>query len=100
MDNKSNKIGLSIFALMLVFAPVFAYLLAYVFGGIVPAPLLAISLFGPIAGITVGIVSLCKGKKRIGSLGVVLSSIAVALPIIFVATILLAASTGAFIIGM
>ena len=42
----------------------------------------------PIAGLILGIVSLLQGKKRIGKTGIVLSIIAIALPALLIALII------------
>ena len=61
--------------------------------------LILLSIF-PIIGFLVGIIALCFGKKRIGKPGVIISIIAVAWPIVFVATTVLLNSVGALMFDM
>ena len=61
--------------------------------------LFLISIF-PIAGVVVGIVALCYGKKRIGKLGQVISIIAIAWPLVFIITTILLDNVGALAFGM
>ena len=61
--------------------------------------LFLISIF-PFAGFIAGIVALCSGKKRIGTPGVILSALAIAWPIVFVAVVMLFSYTGSLIFIM
>lgn len=54
----------------------------------------------PLAGIMMGVVSLCLGKQRSGILGLVLSVFASALPILAVLTVILLTSTGIMVISL
>ena len=59
-----------------------------------------VTLLLPIAGVIIGIISLSLGKERIGSKGILISLIAIALPIISVAGTILGVKTGAVVMGM
>ena len=61
--------------------------------------LMLLSIF-PIIGFLVGITALCFGKKRIGKPGMIVSAIAVAWPLVFVATAVLLNSVGALMFDM
>ena len=97
---EKKEMGLPILALMLGFIPFFSFFIAFFLR--MSSGLLLFSLIFPILGIIIGIVSLCKGKKRIGMAGVVVSIIAIVLPIGFVAVtiIIIAASISSGISGM
>lgn len=101
--SKKKSLRLPITALAFDFLPVLIVLIGsltplYRYLGIIP---LLIAILSPFAGIMTGMIALFNGRKKIGKLGVVLSVGAIALPIIFVLTIiLLVARTGALIIGM
>jgi hypothetical protein len=82
-------------SLIAIFTPVGFYihtwfLLFAVFSGLLLPPM----------GVLTGIVALCLGKKRIGKLGMILSAVAVIVPIAFVCTVIMLASRGAIAIGM
>ena len=51
-------------------------------------------IFSPIVGIVVGIISLCQGKEIIGTRGVAISIIAVALPFVSIFLLFVGASAG------
>jgi len=82
------KIVLPIIALMLNILPFLLFLMT-------PSIIILflISIF-PFIGFILGIVALCKGKKRIGTPGLVLASLAVAWPLVFFITFLLLEATG------
>ena len=61
--------------------------------------LILIGIF-PIAGFIVGITALCLGKKRIGERGLVISQIAVAWPLVFIATYITFGAVGALTFRM
>jgi len=83
-----KKLGLPIVALLLNVLP-------FIYFVVNPdvIMLILISLF-PFCGVIIGIVALCYGKKRIGTLGVILSIFAIVWPIIFVAAVVLFSYTG------
>ncbi|MDR2749071.1 MAG: hypothetical protein LBC41_00290 [Clostridiales bacterium] len=85
-------------SLALDFMPVLCVLLALINRQLLA--ILPIGILLPIVGIVLGIVSLCLGRKRIGTIGVVLSSTAVALPVIFIAALLLIPRFAGFLLGM
>ena len=93
-----KKMWLPFIALALDFAPVLFISLAVLHQMFVS--LLLIGIFSPIFGIVLGIVALSQERKRIGAVGVIISVTAIALPIVFVLTVILLLRTGAFVIGM
>ena len=60
--------------------------------------LFLITVIAPVVAVGMGIASLCMGKKKIGTAGVVMSSVAIAVPVIFVITVVLLFSTGVAVI--
>jgi len=96
-DNKVKyELKLPILALVLDFSPFIAVFIAVTFY----LPFLMFSIFAPVLGIIVGIISLCIGVKRIGKLGMILSIAAISLPIIFVLTVITIFATGAVAFSM
>ena len=92
--HSEKKLNLPMVALMLNIIPYFLFLIwRDVF------MLFFISIF-PIAGFKVGIVALCHGKRRIGTLGQVISVIAIAWPLVFIASTILLGSVGALVFNM
>ena len=89
-----EKLGLPITALLLNIIPYFLFL-----GSLNVFTLLLIGIF-PISGVVVGIVALCYGKKRIGTLGQVISIVAIAWPLVFIATTILLDTAGALTFNM
>jgi len=83
-----NEIGLPIIALCLDFAPVLLVFLGSLVRGLSSAALL-LALLLPVAGLITGIVSLSRGKARIGIVGKILAIIAIVLPLAFVAFIVI-----------
>lgn len=57
-------------------------------------------VFSPIIGMLLGVGALCRGKAINGKAGIILSIVAIVLPIVTVFVIILLFSTGAIIIGM
>lgn len=78
------------------------YLLAY--GGmgllIIALPLILCMLIAPIAGITAGIATVCAGKKKHGAAGLAFGIIAIILPVIIVATLILLMSMRVIVISL
>lgn len=99
--SEKGKIGMPITALALDFAPA---LILYLFGSLLPTSILLFLLFiaivSPFIGIILGVISLCLGTKRIGKAGVIISSLAVALPILIVLTVILLTATGVVVISL
>lgn len=83
-----NEIGLPLIALFLDFAPVLLVFLGSLVRGLSSAALL-LALLLPVAGLITGIVSLSRGKARIGIVGKILAIIAIVLPLAFVAFIVI-----------
>lgn len=83
----------------------FAYiilLLSYGDAGtlILALPLILCMLIGPIAGITAGIATVCAGKKKHGAAGFAFGIIAIILPVIIVATLILLMSMRVIVISL
>lgn len=78
------------------------YLLAY--GGmgllIIALPLILCMLIAPIAGITAGIMSVSAGKNKQGAAGFAFGIIAIILPVIIVATLILLMSMRVIVISL
>ena len=89
-----EKLGLPITALLLNIIPYLLFL-----GQPNVFILFLIGIF-PVSGVVVGIVALCFGKKRIGTLGQVISTIAIAWPIVFIITMILLDNVGALTFNM
>jgi len=85
--NQKNEIGLPLLALWF---SVFPFLLNYLFSGVgsFSSFLLLFLVLSPIAGLITGVSSLKRGKRRIGLIGIVISIIAIIIPLAFVALIL------------
>lgn len=83
-----NKIGLPLFALCLDLLPVLIILLSSLVQGLSSFIILFI-VFSPIAGLITGVISLSLGKGQIGILGKILAIIAIALPLAFIALIII-----------
>ncbi len=99
-ENKPYDVRYSIAALILdVASPVSfclgAWLIRFNFMGLF---LFLIAVIAPVVAVGMGIASLCMGKKKIGTAGVVMSSVAIAVPVIFVITVVLLFSTGVAVI--
>ena len=95
MEQKpKNKLALPITALLLNIIPYILFLWepSIIF-------LFLIGIF-PIAGVLVGIVALCKGRKHIGKQGVILSWAAIAWSIVFLVTMIAFSATGGLLLGM
>ena len=87
---QKNKIetGLPLIALCLDFVPVLLVLIGSLIQGLSSFALLFMIL-SPIAGLMTGIISLNKGKDRIGVIGRTLAIIAVTLPLALIVIILI-----------
>ncbi|MDR0310793.1 MAG: hypothetical protein LBJ21_04320 [Acidobacteriota bacterium] len=99
---QKKEIGILIAALVFDIAPVIMFFLVRHFS-LFATFASSIGLFiilSPIVGIVIGISFICEGKKRIGSVGVTLSIIAIALPFAFIAIIILRIATGSIVVGM
>ena len=82
-----NKIGLPLIALGLELVPIPLMFLSSLFessSSLLLSFLLLLVALLPVAGLVAGIFALSRGKKRIGTAGMVLSIIAVALPVLIV----------------
>ena len=95
----SKKIRLPLIALLLDFTPVLFIALASLGTALSGVFLLGVIL-SPVAGMIVGAAALVQGRGQIGTAGVIIAGIAVALPIVFVATVMLLFTTGAIAFGM
>ena len=93
-NHSEKKLNLPIAALLLNIIPFFLFL-----GSLNIFTLYLIGIF-PIAGVIVGIFALCYGKKRIGTLGQVISIIAITWPIVFIVTTILLDAVGALTFNM
>jgi len=100
-DNKpaaapqKSEIGLPLAALGLSFAAPVLFFAILILGA--PGFVWLLYLLSPLAGLTVGIAALRRGKARIGTAGKVIAIIAVALPLsafAFVVFFFIGASTG------
>ena len=83
---RKNEIGLPLIALGLVIVPILAFLFLVVLlklHDLLEFMFLFIVL-SPIAGIITGILSLVRGKGRIGLAGKILAVTAISLPVIFI----------------
>jgi len=89
-----NKSRLPITALLLNIIPF------VIFIGNPDVIVLAVLSIFPFAGFIVGVTALCFGKKRIGKTGMVISIIAVAWPVVFVAAVILIGAMGALTFNM
>jgi len=88
METQKNKIGLPLIALGLDFLPVLlVYINSLTQGAISFILLLIVAL--PIAGLITGIVALSQGKGKIGIVGKIIAIIAIALPVIVIALIVI-----------
>lgn len=67
---------------------------------ILALPLILCMLIGPIAGITAGIATVCAGKKKHGAAGLACGIIAIVLPVIIVATLILLMSMRVIVISL
>lgn len=83
-----NEIGLPLIALCLDFTPVLLIFLGSLGRGLSSSVLL-LALLLPVAGLMTGIVSLSRGKSRIGIAGKILAIIAIVLPLSLVAFIVI-----------
>ncbi|MDR1083386.1 MAG: hypothetical protein LBP22_00635 [Deltaproteobacteria bacterium] len=101
--NDEIEIGLPIYALILDLLPVLIVFLDRYAGGRLPAFVFLVAVLAPIAGLTAGIVSLSKGKARIGLVGLILAIVAIALPLSIIGIIVLffiGVHTGSIQMGM
>lgn len=98
--DKPQKINirLPVIALALDLAPFLLYFIIQL--NEIFAILFVFSIFAPIAGIITGISALGQGTKQIGNAGIIISLIAILLPMIFVIVTIMRIATGAIIIGM
>jgi len=94
------QIKYPIIALVLDFLPLVFWALMWIMMWWFPLLIidLLLMIFSPVAGIGMGIYSLCLGREQIGKSGVALSVIAIALPIVVVTVAILLLSTGVFVI--
>ena len=92
--HSKRKLGIPIVALLFNIIPFLLFLMN-------PDVILLflMSIF-PIVGLLLGIISLCLGKRRIGKPGVILSIIAIAWPIVFIAVIFSFSATGSLTMNM
>lgn len=92
-----KEIGLSLVALCLSLVPFLLVFLSNIFNFNLPGLVILFIILSPIAGLIMGIASLCKGKKKIGNFGMIFSIIAIALPallIILIILLFIGAATG------
>lgn len=78
------------------------YFLSYVGGGalFLALPLMLCIFIAPVAGITAGIATVCAGKKKHGATGFAFGIIAIILPVIIVATLILLISMRVIVISL
>jgi len=91
-----NEVGLSLIALGLVLAPIFIIQLSSLLHWSLSF-LWLIAVLSPIAGLIVGVVSLRRGKNRIGIAGMIIAIIAITTPLAvgaFVIIFFIGAMTG------
>ena len=81
-------IGLPLIALGLDFLPVLFIFLNWILQG-AAASILLLAVLSPIAGLMMGIISLIRGKGRIGTAAKLIAVIAIALPAAFVTFIII-----------
>ena len=99
---QKKDLRLPVIALCLVLSPVLQLWITSLLSPGLSTVLLA-SVILPTAGVIAGIASLCQGKKRIGTAGMIMSIVAVALPAIAVGIVFLfimLVNTGALVFGM
>ncbi|MCL2028827.1 MAG: hypothetical protein FWG97_00165 [Deltaproteobacteria bacterium] len=108
-DIPQKKIASSLVALMLGTVPALLFLGASFSGGLFSIlvifgfmffPFSLILVLSPFVGVIIGIKCLCQEKDKIGTAGYVISIMAIALPIVLVATIISRSNQGAYVIGM
>lgn len=84
----NNEIGLPLLALGFDLVPIFLVFLNSILRGL-PSYMFLLIVLSPIAGLITGVISLAKGKRRIGLTGKIISIIAIILPLSFVAFIII-----------
>jgi len=87
METRKNGLGLPIIALGLDLVPVLIFFLNSLIRGLTSFALLLLVLL-PVAGLVTGIVSLSLGKGKISIIGKTLAIIAISLPLVCVAFII------------
>lgn len=102
---RRNRLFLPILSLALEFVPAVCLGLIWLMnrfglstGGLIGFFLIT-TILAPLAGIIGGIVSLCIKERRCAA-GIIISVIAILLPIVFVLTIMLLFQTGAIVFAM
>ena len=93
--NQKKEIALPLVAVLLSSPIALVFLVALGWG--LPSFAVLFMVLSPIAGLITGIMSLCRGKKRNGVVGMILSIIAIALPasiVILIIVFLIGVSTG------
>ena len=96
MEIRKNGIGLPLIALGLDLAPILIIFLGSIMRGLTSFTLL-FTVFLPVTGLVMGVVSLTLWKDRIGKIGKVLAIIAISLPlalVIFIIVFFIGAVTG------
>ena len=92
-ESKKKEIVLPLLALFLDFLPILVFnslgLGDYISGLRIGSLILLGIALSPIAGAVLGVTALAKGKERIGLLGKIIATIAVALPTAVLALIIL-----------
>jgi len=86
--SQKKEVGLPLLALGFSVLPFLVY---YLFSGLgsFASILLLYLVLSPIAGLITGILSLTKGKRRIGTIGIIISIIAITIPLAIVVLIVI-----------
>lgn len=95
--HRKNKIGLPLIALVLDLLPLFLAYLPGMFGRSLSSFVLLFMVLSPIAGLTTGIVSLCRRKGRMGMAEKIIAIVSVVLPlslVVFIVVFFIGAVTG------
>ena len=86
--HRKNEIGLPLLALGLDLIPILLVFLSSLGLGL-PSFVLLFMVLSPIVGLITGVISLSRGKERIGIVGKILAITAIALPLILVIIIVI-----------
>ncbi len=87
-ENSKKEIALPVIAAILSSSSILLFLISLSFG-VLPSFVVLLMVLLPIIGFIMGIVALCRGKKRIGIIGMILAIIAILIPASVVSLIII-----------
>jgi len=89
-ENKFSPVtAMPVVAVVLDILPALWVLLGLTANSSIMSPVFLLVLLAPIAGMLLGVISICRGREKTGKAGMILAVIAVALPLALIAGVIL-----------